>query len=98
MNEPLSHYLFVICMELLSQKIIRVVDEGHQKPIGLSHNGPSISLFFVDDILLFPKVSSSRAGNISDILYCFSMFSNLKVNVLNQRCYSLLPLRRVKWI
>ncbi|XP_039021250.1 uncharacterized protein LOC120153344 [Hibiscus syriacus] len=48
-SDPLSPYLFVICMERLAQAINRAVNEGYWKPIVLSRNGPKLShLFFAE--------------------------------------------------
>lgn len=53
-SDPLSPYLFVLCMERLSHLIDISVATGEWKSIRLSRNGPKIShLFFVDDLFLF---------------------------------------------
>jgi hypothetical protein len=54
-GNPLSPYLFV-CVEFLSQVIIKNVEGDQKKQVPLSRNGPPLShLFFVDDVLLFCK-------------------------------------------
>jgi hypothetical protein len=59
-GDPLSPYIFVLCMESLSQVIIKEVDDGHWNPVRLSKNGPPLShLFFADDVLLFTKATNS---------------------------------------
>jgi len=46
-GDPLSPYLFVMCMEILSHMILEAVDDSRWKSITLSRNGPSLShLFF----------------------------------------------------
>ncbi|PRQ51761.1 putative RNA-directed DNA polymerase [Rosa chinensis] len=50
--DPLSPYLFVLCMEKLSHQINSAVDFGQWKPIASSQSGPSVfHLFFADDLI-----------------------------------------------
>lgn len=41
-GDPLSLYLFVLCLERLGQLIETNVQEGLRKPITVSHGGPKI--------------------------------------------------------
>ena len=51
-GDPLSPYIYVICMERLSHLIEREVSLGAWKPIRASRNGPAIShLAFADDLI-----------------------------------------------
>ena len=60
-GDPLSLYLFVLCMERLSQLIVKQVQEGRWRAIQLGKDGPPIShLFFVDDLVLFAKASMDQ--------------------------------------
>lgn len=53
-RDPLSTYLFVICMERLSHIIADQVDGQYWKPMRADRYGPQIShLLFADDLLLF---------------------------------------------
>lgn len=46
-GDPLSPYLFVMCMEKLFHSILTVVENGSWKPMKLSRNGAALShLFF----------------------------------------------------
>ncbi|KAK4258441.1 hypothetical protein QN277_004892 [Acacia crassicarpa] len=57
-GDPLSPYLFVICMEKLAHLIQAAIHEGTWELIRLSRTGPQIShLFFADDIMLFSEAS-----------------------------------------
>ena len=59
-GEPMSLYLFVLCMEKLSLFIQQKVQERAWLPVKLKCNAPSIShLFFADDYLLFTEAKSS---------------------------------------
>ncbi|XP_056688793.1 uncharacterized protein [Spinacia oleracea] len=57
-GDPLSPYLFVMCMERLYQTIEEAIIAKKWKPIRASRNGPLLSnLFFADDILLLAEAS-----------------------------------------
>ncbi|KAL6216513.1 hypothetical protein ACLB2K_009736 [Fragaria x ananassa] len=72
-GDPLSPYLFVLCMEKLSHLIHAIVDAGKWKPVKAS--SPPIShLFFTDDLILFCKASCSQARSVKK---CLDMFCNL---------------------
>lgn len=61
-GDPLSPYIFVLCMEKLSHLIQSAVDDGHWKAVKASQSGPKIShLFFADDLMLFAKASTRQA-------------------------------------
>lgn len=58
-GDPLSPYLFVMCMERLNQVIEEAILANRWKPIRASRNGPKISnVFFADDIILFAEAST----------------------------------------
>ena len=60
-GDPLSPYLFVICIERLSHLIQAAVDEGFWKPITLSRDGPPIThLCFADDLFIFAEASMDQ--------------------------------------
>ncbi|CAJ2627607.1 unnamed protein product [Trifolium pratense] len=87
-GDPLSPYLFVVCMECLSQAIIKAVDDGYWKPVRLSKNGPPLShLFFADDVLLFSKATNSQALKIATILTRSASCSGLKVNITKSKVF-----------
>jgi len=59
-GDPLSPYLFVLCMEKLSLMIHHEVSTNIWKPVKISRDGPCFShLLFADDCLLFTKAKSS---------------------------------------
>ncbi|XP_039054285.1 uncharacterized protein LOC120196582 [Hibiscus syriacus] len=81
-GDPLSSYLFVICMERLAQEIALSVNQGRWKPIKLSRNGPDIShLFFVDDLILFAEVNNSHIRIIHNTINKFCNSSGQKVSL-----------------
>lgn len=59
-GDPLSPYIFMLCMEKLSQSIQETVNQGSWKPIKLGRRGIPLShLFFADDLILFSHSSDS---------------------------------------
>ena len=53
-RNPLSPYLFVMCMEMLAVYINNKVEEGYWRSISVSRGGPPIlHLMFADDVLLY---------------------------------------------
>ena len=81
-GDPLSPYLYVLCMERLSHLIDREVQLGSWKPVRASRNGPPISnLAFADDLILFSEASVEQAEIMMNCLSTFCGVSGSKVNV-----------------
>lgn len=71
-GNPLSPYLFVLCMEVLSQRISQAVATGQWAALTPSRGGPAIShVFFADDLLLFGAASFSQARVMDHVLADF---------------------------
>ncbi|KAM1032357.1 hypothetical protein ACFX2C_036031 [Malus domestica] len=80
-GDPLSPYLFVLCMEKLSHIINGCITTKKWKPVKLARNGPSVShLFFADDLILFAEASSTQAKILKDCLDNFCAVSGQQVN------------------
>jgi len=80
-GDPLSPYLFVLCMERLNHLIVAAVERGDWKPVKASRGGPPIaSLFFADDLILFGEASLSQARVIKDCLDTFCKASGQRVS------------------
>ena len=80
-GDPLSPYLFILCMHKLSLYITQKVDEGSWPPVKISRNGPLIShLLFADDILLICKARNSQLKLVLDVLNDFCEASGLCIN------------------
>lgn len=87
-GDPLSPYLFVLCLEVLSQMIVRAVDTKRWQPIHVSRHGPGIShIFFADDLLLFGSASFSQARLMEHILASFCGFSGQRVSRSKSRVW-----------
>ncbi|PNY14872.1 ribonuclease H, partial [Trifolium pratense] len=81
-GDPLSPYLFVLCMERLGMMVSNRVSTGDWKPMQLVKNGTKIShLFFADDVLLFAKASPSQASIVKEVLDLFCSMSGLKISL-----------------
>jgi len=80
-GDPLSPYLFVICMEKLSHIIADQVDACYWKPMRAGRYGPQIShLVFADDLLLFAEASIEQAHCV---LHCLDMFCQASGQQIN---------------
>lgn len=59
-GDPISPYLFVLCMERLSNMIVGRNMDKEWVGIKASREGPSIThLFFADDLMLFSKADEN---------------------------------------
>ncbi|CAL8991787.1 unnamed protein product [Prunus brigantina] len=80
-GDPLSPYLFVLCIEKLSHIIVDAVKRRLWKPIKTSRNGPNVShLFFADDLVLFAEATPCQARVMKDCLDLFCSASGQTVN------------------
>lgn len=71
-GDPLSPYLFVLCLEYLSNLINEAVSRNDLICIKTSRNGPIIShMFFADDLILFAQADLGNANIIMDTLENF---------------------------
>lgn len=78
-GDPLSPYLFILCMELLTSLINKEVAGKRWTPI--SFKDVKIShLLYADDVLLFAKVNKKTIKSIDSSLKSFLSFSSLNVN------------------
>lgn len=87
-GDPISPYLFVLCIEKLFQMINVAMDLGQWRPIKLSQGGPPIShLVFADDVLIFAEASEYQVMLIKRILDLFCRSSGQKVSEAKSRIY-----------
>jgi len=83
-GDPLSPYLFILCMEKLSAAINNAFNQGMWEPIRINNTGPHLyHLLFADDVLLFIKAKSSQFKVVSEICKA----SGLKINLSKSRAF-----------
>ncbi|XP_021715273.1 uncharacterized protein LOC110683240 [Chenopodium quinoa] len=77
-GDPLSPYLFVLCMEILSLMLRRAELRG----IRIASRAPSIShLFFADNELIFFHVSPEACDNVLSVVNEFCSISGQMINI-----------------
>ena len=68
-GDPLSPYLFILCMEYLGQLIVEKCNAKLWQPVKASSSGPAFShLFFADDLVLFARADGTNCSTIRDVL------------------------------
>lgn len=68
-GDPLSSYLFILGMEVLSQLLPRKGVEGKIYRVSVGHGCPPIShLMFMDDLVLFCRVDASEVEELKKCL------------------------------
>ena len=87
-GDPLSPYIFILCMEYLGHLIEQKCVDGGWTPLKASKDNVGIShLLFVDDILLFGKVDSAACEAILEVLGKFCAESGQKISLEKSRIY-----------
>lgn len=85
-GDPLSPYIFIICMDWFSRKIDQEVDQTNWILVPISRGGPIIShLFFADDLTLFDKANRKNYETILWTLNGFNFISGQKVNITKSK-------------
>lgn len=80
-GDPMSPYIFILCMVLLSRLINHQVDIMLREPIKVNYKSPSFShLFFVDDLILMGKASHKTGHCIKKCLELFCQESCHSIN------------------
>ncbi|XP_015957322.1 uncharacterized protein LOC107481560 [Arachis duranensis] len=87
-GDPMSPYLFVLCMERLACYISHKVVEGVWKPVSVTRGGPKFShLMFADDLLLFYQATKSQVQMVMHSLNIFCKASGMKVNLEKSKAF-----------
>ncbi|OMO60385.1 reverse transcriptase, partial [Corchorus olitorius] len=87
-GDPLSPYLFILCIEYLSIMINKSCAEGHWKQIKLGRSGPRLShLCFADDIILMGRADSTTALTMKEVLQKFCQISGQCINFVKSKIF-----------
>ncbi|KAL9672618.1 hypothetical protein QQ045_028870 [Rhodiola kirilowii] len=82
-GDPLSPYLFIICVEWQSYMLKHYDHCGLIEGSKINRRAPSIShLLFADDSLLFMKVNTSTIRALRDVLTTYRRISGQSINLL----------------
>jgi hypothetical protein len=80
-GDPISPYLFVLCMDKLSHLISHAVSDGEWKTLRAGKDGPFVShLMFADDLLLFGEATEKQINCVLRILGLFCSMSGQQVS------------------
>ncbi|XP_015946532.1 uncharacterized protein LOC107471560 [Arachis duranensis] len=87
-GNPMSFYLFVLCMEGLACYISHKVVKGVWKLVSVTRGGPKFShLMFADDLLLFCQATKSQVQMVMHSLNIFCKASGMKVNLEKSKAF-----------
>ncbi|XP_058775278.1 uncharacterized protein LOC131649534 [Vicia villosa] len=80
-GDPMSPYLFVLCMDKLSHLIEHAINEKHWKSFQLGRNGVSIlHLMFADDLLIFGEANKAQLNCVKATLETFCSMSGQEIS------------------
>nr|DAD19666.1 TPA_asm: hypothetical protein HUJ06_021129 [Nelumbo nucifera] len=80
-GDPLSPYIFLICLETLLGMHNKVVANGEMKPFKFSRTSPELShIFYADDLFIFLNASITQLSCIRNILDNFCNASGETIN------------------
>ena len=87
-GDPLSPYLFILCMEVLGHLIEEKCREKSWNPVKASRSGIAFShLFFADDLVLFAKADGRNCSAIRDALDEFCNRSGQSISEAKSRVF-----------
>nr|KYP56683.1 Retrovirus-related Pol polyprotein LINE-1 [Cajanus cajan] len=87
-GDPISPYIFVLCVERLSQLIDKRMVEGNWKSLVMAKGEIKLShLFFPKDLLLFGEASKAQMEVVKICLDLFSSAADTKVSGAKTRVF-----------
>ncbi|KAK9983153.1 hypothetical protein SO802_032678 [Lithocarpus litseifolius] len=87
-GDPISPYIFILCMEFLSTLIHRKCEKGDWTRVKASRSGPGFShIFFADDLLLFASTSQKNTEAVSEVLEEFCQLTGQKINLAKSKIF-----------
>ncbi|XP_010676995.1 uncharacterized protein LOC104892705 [Beta vulgaris subsp. vulgaris] len=80
-GDPLSPYLFLFCMDILSRMTTRATVTRQLQGIKIGKQGPTVShLFFADDALFFFRATPAICATLNTIITRFCSVSGQMIN------------------
>ncbi|GLT60633.1 hypothetical protein SLA2020_333910 [Shorea laevis] len=80
-GDPLSPYLYLLVVDVLSKLVSRAVRDGSLYAYRITRRCPPIShLLFADDALLFCKASINQASFLKELLSLYGAMSGQRIN------------------
>ena len=87
-RDPLSPYLFILCMDFLGQLIEEKCNAKLWHPVKASQSGPAFShLMFADDLLFFARADGTNCSAIRDMLDEFCLLFGQTISEAKFRVY-----------
>lgn len=87
-GDPISSYLFLICMEGLSVLLQEYERRKLLKSIQVARGAPQIThMFFADDTYIFCKAKETEADHVLDVLKIFESSSGQKIKARNSSIF-----------
>lgn len=87
-KDPLSPYLFILCMDFFGQLITVKCSMKLWQPVKASQSGPAFThLLFADDLVFFAKSDHINYATIRDVLDDFCSISEQIVSESKSRVY-----------
>jgi len=87
-GDPLSQYLFVLCLERFCHLIKASIGGKKWKPIKISQTEPKLShICFADDLILFGEASVEKIRVIRGVLERFCVASGQKVSLEKSKIF-----------
>lgn len=85
-GDPLSPYLFILAVDVLSCMLLKAKEQGYIQGMNLTKDGPSIThLFFADDSLLFAKATEEEMYQVINILNIYTNALGQMINTVKLR-------------
>ena len=87
-GDPISPYIFILCMEFLSSLINKKCEDGNWVKVKASHGGLGFShSFFADDLLFYAKVDRGNYEAIVDVLEEFCVLTGQKISKAKSKVF-----------
>ena len=87
-GDPLSPYIFIVCMEFVSSLINKKCEDGNWVKVKASHGGLGFShSFFADDLLFYAKVDRGNYEAIVDVLEEFCVLTGQKISKAKSKVF-----------